>query len=165
MRVGGESVAQFAEYHRSKRLAELVKQAMPYDEASATSGVDTATAAAEFTAWLRAHDADPTQLPAHLDELATEIADSWCISQIDALFATCAPHRVALCVLHMRNLYIDEFADQLLALLPAWTRWLAARNATPPELADRVLPYAEGQPHPQIMVDGHEPDYLARVIE
>lgn len=165
MRVGGESVAQFAEYHRSRRLAELVKQAMPADEAGATSGLDTATAAAEFTAWLRARDADPTHLPEDLDELATEIAESWCISQIDALFATCSPHRVALCVLHMRNFYIAEFAEQLLTLLPTWTRWLAARNATPPELADRCLPYAQGQPHPQITVDGHEPDYLVRVIE
>jgi hypothetical protein len=27
---------------------------------------------------------------------------------------------------------LDDFADQLLALLPAWTTWLAQRNATPP---------------------------------
>jgi hypothetical protein len=105
IRVGGENVEQFTEYHRSKRLAELVKQAMPYDEARATSGLDTATAAVEFTAWLRARDVDPTHLPEHLDELATEIAESWCISRIGALFATCSPHRVALCVLHMRNFY------------------------------------------------------------
>jgi hypothetical protein len=54
----------------------------------------------------------------------------------------------------------------LVALLPDWTRWMAIHNATPPELADRCLPYAEGQAHPQITVDNRtEPDYLARVTE
>jgi hypothetical protein len=165
MRPGGESVEQFAEYHRSRRLGEVVKQALPRPGTPSDRGLDSATAAAEFTAWLRARDDDPTQLPDNLAELATELAESWCINHIDTVFATCSPHRVALCVQHTRGYYVDEFADQLVALLPAWTRWLAARNATPPELADRALPYAQGQPHPQITVDGHEPDYLARVTE
>jgi hypothetical protein len=81
------------------------------------------------------------------------------------VYATCSPHRVALCALHMRNYYTEEFADQLVALLPEWTRWWAERNATPPELADRCLPYAHGQPHPQIGRDDTKVDYLARVVE
>jgi hypothetical protein len=51
------------------------------------------------------------------------------------------------------------------ALLPEWTRWLAARNATPPELADRCVPYAEGKPRSQVEVDDIGPDCLARVTE
>jgi hypothetical protein len=65
----------------------------------------------------------------------------------------------------MRNFYLDGFADQLVALLPEWTRWLAAYNAALPELADRCLPYAHGQPHQQVGRDDSKPDYLARVIE
>ncbi|MBV8995573.1 MAG: hypothetical protein JO287_18165, partial [Pseudonocardiales bacterium] len=56
-------------------------------------------------------------------------------------------------------------ADQLVALLPEWTRWLAAYNAAVPELADRCLPYAHGQPHQQVGRDDSKPNYLARVIE
>ncbi len=165
MRSGGESVEQFAEYHRSKRLGEAVKQALPDRETQPDRGVDAATAAVEFAAWLRARDADRQELPKDVDELAMELADSWCISNIDAVFATCSPHRVALIVLHMRGYYLDDFADQLVALLPEWIRWLAAHNATPAELADRCLPYAQGQPHPQIRMDNIGPDYLARVTE
>lgn len=124
-----------------------------------------AAAAVEFAAWLRAANPDQQQLPEDLDELATEVADSWCLNNIDGLFEACSPHRGALFVPHVRNYYLDEFAEQLVALLPAWTRWLAMRNGTPPELADRCLAYAHGQPHPQLARDGREPDYLARVLE
>jgi hypothetical protein len=164
-RCGGESVEEFAEYHRSERLGQAVMQAMQQRGTPPGGGLDAATAAIEFAAWLRAHDADQQELPEDVDELATELADSWCINEIDAVFAACSPHRVALCVLHVRNFYLDDFADQLVALLPEWTRWLAARNATPPELADRCMSYAQGQPHSQIRVDNIGPDYLARVIE
>jgi hypothetical protein len=162
---GRESVEQFAEYHRSKRLGEAVIQATPQRRTRSGGGVDAATAASEFAAWLRARDADQQQLPEDVDQLATELADSWCLNEIGAVFATCSPHRVALCVLHLRNYYLNEFADQLVALLPEWTRWLAARNATPPELADRCVPYAHSQPHPQVGEDDSRPHYLARVIE
>ncbi|MGH3624715.1 MAG: hypothetical protein ACRDQ5_23490 [Sciscionella sp.] len=165
LRAGGESVEQFAEYYRSKCLGEVVTQAVPRRGTQPGGGVDAANAAVEFVAWLRARDADQQELPEDVDELVTELADSWCINEIDAVYARCSPHRVALCVRHMRGFYLDEFADQLVALLPEWTRWLAARNATSPELADRCLPYAYGQPHLQVGQDGSEPDYLARVIE
>ncbi len=165
LRIGGESVEQFAEYHRSRRLAEAVKQAVRPNGTWSGGGLDAATAAVEFTAWLRGRDAGGQDLPDDVDELVLELADSWCLNNIGALFATCSPHRVALCVLHVRSYYFDDFADQLVALLPEWTRWLAARNATPPELADRCLPYAQGRSHPQLGADDVGPDYLARVTE
>jgi hypothetical protein len=93
------------------------------------------------------------------------VADSWNLNSIDAVYATCSPHRVALCALHMRNYYLHDFADQLVALLPDWTGWLATRNATAPELSDRCLPYAHGRPHPQLGDDDTKVDYLARTIE
>jgi hypothetical protein len=97
--------------------------------------------------------------------LATELADSWHLNDIDAVFAACSPHRVALCLLHIRGYYLDEFAELLIDLLPDWTRWLTARIDMPPELADRCMPYAHGQPYPQLTTDDSGPNYLARVSE
>jgi hypothetical protein len=162
LRAGGEGADQFAEYHRSKRLGQAVTQTLKRPATPRRAGLDAAAAAAEFTAWLRTHRAEP---PQDLDELATELADSWCINHIDAVYATCSPHRVALSMLHIRNYYLDEFADRLIALLPDWTRWLADRNTTPPHLADRCLTYAHGEPHTDVGDDDSRPRYLARVTE
>lgn len=164
-RVGGESVEQFAEYYRGRRLGEVVRQAVRCQGTRSAGGLTAAVAAVEFAGWLRARDADHPELTAEVDELAAELAESWSINDVDAVYGTCSPHRVALCVLHMRNFYLDEFADQLVALLPEWTRWLAARNGISPELADRCLLYANGQPHTQVGQDDSGPDYLARIIE
>jgi hypothetical protein len=164
LRAGGENVDQLAEYHRSKRLAEAVRQTLPRQGTRPDGDLDKTSVATEFTAWLRAHHTET--LPKELDELTTELADSWCINNIDAVFATCSPHRVALFIPHVRNYYLDEFADQLIALLPEWIRWLTDLTAAPMELAQRCLPYAEGQPHPQLRTDNSiEPHYMARVTE
>jgi len=165
LRPGGENVEQFAEYHRSKRLAEAVKRAVPRPRARSDAGLTAATAAVEFAAWLRARGPGQPEPPENLDELAEELADSWNLNNIDAVYATCSPHRVALCALHLRNYYLHDFADQLVALLPDWTGWLATRHATAPELSDRCLPYAHGRPHPQLGDDDTKVDYLARIIE
>lgn len=159
---GGENVEQFAEYHRSKRLAEAVKQAVPLPKARSDAGLTVAAAAVEFATWLRARGPEPTE---NLDELVGELADSWNLNGIDSVYATCSPHRVALCVLHMRNYYLHDFADDLVALLPDWTGWLATRNATAPELSERCLPYAHGRAHPQLGDDDTKVDYLARIME
>jgi hypothetical protein len=165
LRPGGENVEQLAEYHRSKRLAEAVLRAVPRPDDRSNAGLTAAAAAAEFAAWLRARVPGQSDPPDNLDELVEELADSWNLSGIDALYGTCSPHRVALCVLHLRNYYLDDFADQLVALLPDWTRWLAERDATAPELADRCLPYAQGRPHSQLGEEDTNVDYLARVVE
>jgi hypothetical protein len=113
---------------------------------------------------LREHRPDPTR-PADLDELVTELADSWHISGPAGLYHTCSPHRIALTVEHIRDYYQDDFAADLLALLPDWTGWLADRNATPAHLADRCRAYAHGKPHKAINADDGRPDYLARITE
>jgi hypothetical protein len=165
LRVGGENVEQLAEYHRGKRLGEVVRQAMPQQERQSDGGLSSADAAGEFAGWLRAGDADGRELPEDLGELVAELVDSWNLNGIDMVFATCSPHRVALCVSHVRGYYLDDFADQLVALLPDWIRWLAARTALPGDLVEHCLPYAHGQPHPQVAADDVGPDWLARVVE
>jgi len=114
LRAGGENTEQFAEYHRSKRLAEAVKHASrrrtPPDR-----GLNAATAAAEFATWLRDRE---QELPEDPDEMASELADSWCINNIDAVFTACSPHRVALFMQHVHGFYVNDFAVRLVALLP-----------------------------------------------
>jgi hypothetical protein len=67
--------------------------------------------------------------------------------------------------LHLRNHCQDDFAGQLVALLPDWTSWLAARNGTAPHLAERCRPYALGESHVDVGSDDSMPNYLARVSE
>jgi len=168
MRPGGENAAQFAEYHRSKRLAEAVMAAIEASDqspaAAREAGLDAPTAANRFTAWLRAQRSEQP-LPADLDDIVTELASSWQIAGPNALYSACSPHRVALVADHMRGYYEDDFAADLIALLPDWTRWLAELNNTTPELAERCRPYAHGQPHPGIRGADNDPQYLARVTE
>ena len=90
MRPGGENIAQFAEYHRSKRLAEAVNQALPRPKARSDAGLTAATAAAEFAAWLHARVPGQPEPPENLDELVGELADSWNLNSIDAVYATCS---------------------------------------------------------------------------
>jgi hypothetical protein len=167
MRPGGENVAQFAEYHRSKRLAEAVMAAVEASgrsPAARQAGLDAATAATRFLAWLRAQRSEQP-LPVDLDDIVTELASSWQIAGPAALYSACSPHRVALAVDHIRGYYQDDFVADLVPLLPDWTQWLAELNNTPPELAERCRPYAHGEPHPSISRDYNNPQYLARVTE
>lgn len=163
-RTGGENAEQFAEYHRSKRLGEAVIASVGPHAAPRPGGLDRDSAATEFTAWLHARRCG-RPAPEDLDEQVTELADSWCINGIAPVYSTCSPHRVALTVLHLRNYYQDDFAAGLIALLPDWTEWLAQRNGTAPELAQRCRPYAQGQSHVDVGDDDSRPHYLARVIE
>jgi hypothetical protein len=164
LRVGGESAEQFAECHRSKRLGEAAIDAARPPQTAPPGDLDKATAATRFAAWLLTRRAGHRQ-PADLDELVAELADSWHIGGPAALYGTCSPHKVALTVLHMRNYYQDDLSAELIALLPDWTAWLAERNATPPDLAERCRPYALGEPHPAVGSEDTTPDYLARVAE
>jgi hypothetical protein len=198
LRAGGaETGNQFAEYHRTRRLAEAVAEAVGPSRAARPPHLDAATAVTEFSAWLQTlggdqphpdvqappadmpdaaddlqpveqegpDDADDADGPLSLDELVKELADSWCFVDPAALAHTCSPHRVAQAVLHLRNFYKDHFATRLIALLPAWTAWLAERNGTPPELAERCRPYALGETHADVGSDDSRPRYRARVIE
>jgi hypothetical protein len=171
MRPGGESEDQFTEYHRSMALGEVAVEAVARRPAGerAAYALDHARAATEFVAWLREHRPDlPQQFelpePTELPELVQELAQSWAPTGVAALYHTCSPHRVALTAQHVRGYYLNEFADQVIALLPDWVSWLAERNGLPEHLVERCRPYALGEVHPDIGSDS-APNYLARVIE
>jgi hypothetical protein len=172
LRSGGEDTGQFAEYHRSKRLAEVAAAAVGSRTRagdSITRASVVAAAAADFASWLAEHRADPPD-PANsaelVTELVTELADSWFSDDgVVTLYHRCSPHRVASTVLHLRNYYQDDFAALLIGLLPDWISWLATRNGTPSELVERCRPYALGEVHADLGSDDSRPRYLARVIE
>lgn len=163
MRAGGEDSALLAEYHRSQRLAEMVLDALPPNGPRAPKRPKPEQAAREFMAWLDAKDIAPP-IQDSLDEVAEELADSWTFSGPDALYWTCSPHRLALTVLHVRGYYQDEFADDLVMLLPHWAAWLAERANVAPHLAERCRPYAAGEPHPQV-AEAEQSKTLTRVTE
>lgn len=167
MNPGGENVQQFAEYHRSKRLAEAIigtiKPGRPH-RSSARVDLKPATAVALFTAWLRKHRPERSRQDG-LDELIGELADSWYIDGPADLFHICSPHRVALIAEHIGNFYEADFAADVLTLLPDWTAWLADHNATPAHLADRCRPHTHGEPHIACNADRRDPNYLARIAE
>lgn len=114
--------------------------------------------------WLRGRQ--PSEpLSADTEEIARELADSWDVSGPGALYLTCSAHRVASVVLHVRNYYEDDFAAQVVAILPDWISWLTERTGMAPQLAERCRPYALGQPYPGVGSDNSRPSYLARVAE
>src|SRR5262249_27663568 len=164
LRIGGENASQFAEYHRSRRLAEEAIRAVEPSRPAQRADLDAAAAATQFAAWLRAQRAGQPH-PADLDELVEELADSWCPGGPAAVYRTCSPHRVALTALHLWDFYQDDFAAQLVALLPDWVAWLAARNGTAPHLAERCRPYALGERHAEVAFNDGMTNYLARVSE
>jgi hypothetical protein len=144
-------------------VTEANKSADPH-RTSAPTHLDPKTAARLFTDWLREHGPDQSQPPG-LDEFVTELADSWQFGCPTGLYHTCSPHRVALVVHHINDYYQDDFAANLVPMLPEWTAWLAERNGTPAHLADRCRPYAHGELHKGIMGNDGKLDCLARVTE
>jgi hypothetical protein len=167
MRPGGENVEQLAEYHRSKRLAEAVLETIEQDRPHQTpvpARLDQTTAPTHFAVWLREHRPDRSR-QADIDELVNQLADSWYIDGPAALFHTCSPHRVALVAEHMRSFYEEDFAADLITLLPDWAAWLADLNTTPAHLADRCHPYARGEIHAAVHTDDRGPIYVARIPE
>jgi hypothetical protein len=163
IRAGGEHLHQFVEYHRSRSLAQAAVTAVGRGR-DVVQGLEPGVAAAEFATWLRDRRGDQS-LPDGPDELITELADSWRIGGPEVLYPTCSPHRVALTVLHLRDYYQDDFAADLVALLPDWTSWLAERNCTTPDLAERCRPYALGEPYPGLKSDDTGTDYQLRLAE
>jgi hypothetical protein len=132
--LGGESAEQFTEYHRGRRLAEVIRDLPPVlslnvPETALHLGPE------RFVTWWRKRAEGPE--PAGLDALVEDLFDSW-PAVAPALFDTCSPHRVGAVSHQIREEYRDD-ADELLALLPAWVAWLSERTGLPAELRERAL--------------------------
>lgn len=116
--IGGETTAQFAEYHRCRRLAEVVRelpQVLTFD--TPRTALDLGPKA--FVTWWRRTRREPE--PEIF--LVEELFEMW-PSAVPELFDTCSPHRVDAVTEQIRDEFGDG-ADGLLALLPAWVTWLS----------------------------------------
>jgi len=165
---GGENAEQLAEYHRSRRMADEVRAVLgdfEIPEAAVRSQTpEAAEAARHFRDWLAEHrpNAPTTE---DRDEAILTLADEWFFDRLPGVSAgVCSPHRVAIFAEHCRGYYQEDFAEELMTLLPDWVAWFAESVGLSETLAARCLPYAEGTPHPAASRRGGT-EMLARVEE
>jgi hypothetical protein len=160
MRIGGESTEQFAEYHRSKRLAEVVLDELPVRSTSVRSNEQSPKDAAQrFSEWFR-EQRDAAPEPPDFDEIISELADSWQFLGTDGPYLACSPHRITQVMAHVRDFYQEDFATAMTELIPAWVSWLAEESELPAHLAERSRAAALSRDPVN-----DEPDPLARVTE
>ena len=148
LRPGGEDLAQYAELLRSRRLGRTVRQAAGRPRGRTLARLSADTAAERFARRLRQighHDRpagdESDQGPAGATDLAAEMAESWSPREYPGLYPCCSPHKVAAAVLHLRDFYRDDFAGELVAVLPEWIRFLAEHTGMAADLTERCLAY------------------------
>lgn len=171
LRIGGEDQEQYAEFLRSRRLGRTAREAVGKTRGRPSVRLTTDDARERFAQRLRQlghHDgpAGADEGPAGADDLAGELADSWSPRDHPTLYPFCSPHKVAVAVLHLRDFYKDDFAAELVAVLPEWIRFLAEHTAMTAELTERCLAYASGElQFPGILDDQGRSNPMARVTE
>ncbi|WP_432976511.1 hypothetical protein [Dactylosporangium sp. CA-233914] len=173
IRLGGEDQQQYAEYLRSRRLGRAVRDAVRRGRGRTLVPLSADDASRQFGQRLRqlgypdvpAGDGSDDG-PAGAEELATELAGSWSPHDDATLYPFCSPHKVAVAVLHLRDFYMENFAAELVAVLPEWIRFLAEHTGMPAELTDRCLAYASGDlQFPGILDEQGRLNTMARVAE
>jgi hypothetical protein len=170
IRLGGEDQAQYTEFLRSRRLGRTVREAAGRARGRAYVWLTADTAKERFTRRLRqlGHHDRPAgdEGPASAGELAAELAESWSPLDHPTLYPLCSPHKVAAAVLHLRDFYKDDYAAELVAVLPEWIRLLAEHTGMTTELTERCLAYASGElQFPGILDERGRPNPMARVTE
>lgn len=174
IRHGGEDQSQYAEFLRSRRLGQTVRQAAGRFDGLGRPRLSADTAAERFAHRLRrlghtdrpAGEEPADEGPAGAGDLAAELAESWSPNDCPSLYPYCSPHKVAATVLHLRDYYQDDFAAELVAVLPEWIRFLAEHTGMTADLTERCLAYASGELEFPGLLDEHgRPDLMARVTE
>jgi hypothetical protein len=169
LRIGGEDQEQYAEFLRSRRLGRTARDAVGKTRGRPSVRLTADDARERFAQRLRQlghHDVSTDEGPAGADDLAAELADSWSPGDHPTLYPLCSPHKVAVAVLHLRDFYKDDFAAELVAVLPEWIRFLAEHTGMAAELTERCLAYASGElQFPGILDGGGRSNPMARVTE
>lgn len=173
IRIGGEDQQQHAEFLRSRRLGRAAREAVRTARGRTSVRLAADDARERFAQRLRqlgyrdgpAGDGSD-EGPAGADELAAEMADSWSPRHHPTLYPFCSPHKVALTVRSLRDYYRDDFAAELVTVLPEWIRFLAEHTGMAAELTERCLAYASGDlQFPGILDDRGRSNLMARVAE
>jgi hypothetical protein len=177
VRIGGEDQAQHVEFLRSRRLGRTIREAAgrasgrAFGRTSTRLTADTAKERfAQRLLQLGHHDrpagAGSDEGPAGASELATEMAESWPPRDHPALYPLCSPHKVAAAVLHLRDFYKDDYAAELVAVLPEWIRFLAEHTGMTADLTERCLAHASGElQFPGLLDERGRTNPMARVTE
>jgi len=97
-------------------------------------------------------DFPPGNEPLGEAEVYHELAFLWCSDEFPDLVHACSPHRLALTVTGIRDIYDADFADVLISLLPDLTAWLIERTKIPPTAAEQLLAYADRAARPDAPV-------------
>ena len=172
-RLGGEDQAQYAEFLRTRRLGRTVRQTAGRARGRTLARLSADTAAERFSRRLQQlghHDRpaghQPDEGPAAASDLAAEMAESWSPREHPSLYPYCSPHKVAAAVLHLRDFYKDDFAAELVAVLPEWIRFLAEHTSMTADQTERCLAYASGELRfPGLLDERGQPNPMAQVTE
>lgn len=166
---GGESEAQYAEFHRCRRLAQELRSSDFLDGNTATVGTATRARPVDKDAWISdfaawraefrpGHNVVPDDFPAEEeggeppteDDIYQELASSWFSTEFPELAHACSPHRIALLAANIRDFYTADFALVVLRLVPDLAAWLIERSELPAEASGRTRAYADGTAIPDV---------------
>ena len=180
---GGESEAQYAEFHRCRRLAQELRRSDFLDGSGSAEAApqepefDKDAWIADFAAWRAEHrpgqNAVPEGFPADEDDdeplteqaLYQELADSWSCSEFPEFAYSCSPHRIAQLAARIRDFYADDFARIILRLVPDLAAWLTERAGLSASLDGRTRAYADGVAIPDVDLGHRAESLLAQIQE
>lgn len=180
---GGESQAQYAEFHRCRRLAQQLRDSSALDGRGAgaprqqAKGISKKTWIAEYRAWRAEHRPGEPAVPEDYplaegeetfteQDLYAELADSWCLEDFPELSYACSPHRISTVAAHILDFYDDAFASALVRLIPDLAAWLTERADLSAPLAERSRARADAALHRGYPDhSGSEPNMLTPVFE
>lgn len=167
--VGDEPAELLAEYFRSRnRATALLESVDPGGRRSRKLTRDRPTSeqiadvADRFADWCRQHGHGP--LPDK--DSVYSLVDQWISSNPAARRYACSPHRVRTMAVLLTDEFIDEYAREMLALLPHWVTWCAEQTGLDSDLTERSVDTANLVSTPEAIhtLDRPESD-SARIAE
>jgi hypothetical protein len=141
---GHEHRELIREYFRSRRRAQLVLGSLPGDGQESAPVFAAEIDTASFVDWYVGRHADapkPGKFRKQAAETAEFLLDAWGPHEHPAeeTVYACSPHRVEMLGRLVRDDYLPEEGNAVLALLPDWVQWCAGRAGLPAALATRAL--------------------------
>lgn len=167
--VGDEPADLLAEYFRSrKRAMALLKSVDPGGRRSWKATRDRPTpeqvtdVADRFADWCRQQSRGPVPD----QDSVYSLVDQWISPNPAAWRYACSPHRIRATALALTNEFIDEYAREMLALLPHWVAWCAEQTTLDARLTELATDAANLVSTPEAVRAVDPPEATAvRIIE
>jgi hypothetical protein len=134
---GSEPRELLREYYRLRRRATaLVRPAGAMAASTASSDDDPSPVRGAFLGWYEArHGAVPEGAADAVDVILHEWGPS--AHSVERSRYACSPHRIEMAARLIREVYLADFANAALRLLPEWTQWCIEQNDLQADLAAR----------------------------